>query len=233
MTDNCIFCSGTYDNKVDHCTECGLSKHPRTLVDWEVKKLLEIEVIKIQPLLDPVEQLSPFGLDLTLDTRFKKLIKSNETFIDPIKKYRTKTYYEDVELSLANNEHFVLHPGEFTLAQSFEFISLPAFIGAGLDGKSSLGRFSLTVHTTAGSIDPGFKGHITLELFNNGGLPLKLHPLQPVARLIFHLTSKAENAYRGSYVGQTEVRPSQAWKSKFSQILQKREDEKGKTQFLP
>jgi dCTP deaminase len=77
------------------------------------------------------------------------------------------------------------------------------------------------VHTTAGSVDPGFKGHITLELFNNGGLPLVLHPMQPVARLIFHLLSESKSPYKGDYMGQTEVRPSMAYKSHFSRIISK------------
>jgi dCTP deaminase len=204
--------------------ECNLSNQPRILSDWEIQKLIEMGIIRIFPILNLQEQLNPIGLDITLDTRFKKLIKSNNYSIDPIKEYTIPSYYEDVELMLSRNEKFILHPGEFTLAQSFEFITLPNFISAGLDGKSSLGRFSLTVHTTAGSIDPGFKGHITLELFNNGGLPLVLHPLQPVARLIFHLISEVRTGYSGDYVGQTEVRPSKAFTSNFSKILRERTD---------
>lgn len=225
----CIFCNGEYDKKLEKCTndECGLSNQPRLLVDKEILKLLKMNVIKISPMLMPERQVSPFGIDLTLDTRFKKIIKSNEKYIDPIEPYSSSKYYEDVELSLALNETFVLHPGDFTLGQSFEFISLPNFIAAGLDGKSSLGRLSLTVHTTAASIDQGFKGHITFELFNGGGLPIVLHPLMPVARVIFHLTSRAERTYSGDYMAQTEVRPSMYYKSKFSKILLERQP------FLP
>jgi dCTP deaminase len=220
----CLFCRGSYDNINNVCLKCGLSNVPRTLVDKEIKKLIDMEVIGIYPLLNLERQMNPIGLDLTIDTRYKKLKKSHNRFIDPIKKYKVRDYYDSVELSLANDEQYVLHPGEFTLAQTFEFITLPDYIGAGLDGKSSLGRVSLMVHTTAGSIDPGFKGHITLELFNVGGLPLIIHPLQPVARLIFYLTNRAENPYHGDYSEQTEVRPSMAYKSYFSSILRRREE---------
>jgi dCTP deaminase len=221
----CVFCDGDYNKDDEECTSCKLSNQPRLLTDWEIRKIIEMGVVKIIPVLDMNEQLSSFGFDLTLDTKFKKIIKSNKTSIDPIKNYNKDEYYESVELLLSNvDEHFILHPGEFTLGQSFEYIALPDFISAGLDGKSSLGRLSLTIHTTAGSIDPGFTGHVTFELFNSGGLPIVLRPLQPVARLVLHLTKKAENAYSGQYTGQTEVRPSEYYKANFSPIFRKQKE---------
>jgi dCTP deaminase len=195
------------------------------LVDKEIRKLIEMKVIRVLPVLDLEEQLNPIGLDVTLDTKFKKILKSDNTSIDPIVPFVDARYYEYVELLLSkNSEAFVLHPGEFTLGQSFEYVYLPPFIGAGLDGKSSLGRLSLTVHTTAASIDPGFGGHITLELYNNGGLPIVLHPLEPVARLVFHLTSTCEKPYSGHYAGQTEVRSTKSYDTSFSSILYNRKE---------
>jgi len=217
---DCIFCKKKYDKELEKCSECRLSNQPRLLVDWEIRKLIEMNIIKIIPILDLEKQLSPFGLDLTLDTRFKKIIKSNKPDIDPISKYTKDQYYEGVELLLSNfDENFILHPGEFTLGQSFEYLSLPNFISAGLDGKSSLGRLGLTVHTTAASIDPGFAGHITFELFNAGGLPIVLHPLMSIARLVLHLTKEVEKPYKGDYAGQTDVRPSEYFKSYFAKII--------------
>lgn len=202
-----------------------MSNRPRMLVDWEIKKLIRMNVIKILPILNLDEQINPIGLDLTLDTRFKKIVKSDNTSIDPTEPFVDPKYYTYWELLLARKEDkCVLHPGDFTLGQSFEFISLPKFIGAGLDGKSSLGRLSLTVHTTAASIDPGFSGHITFELYNNGGLPIVLHPLQPVARLVFHVTSESENPYSGHYAGQTEVRSARGYATNFSMILHNRRE---------
>jgi dCTP deaminase len=216
----CLFCGGKYNPQKDQCTKCGLSNRPRMLVDKEIKALLKKGIMKILPILNMDEQLNPIGFDITLDTRFRKILKSNNTSIDPIEPYVESEYYQYSELLLSDRDDvFVLHPGEFTLGQSFEFLALPNYIGAGLDGKSSLGRLSLTVHTTAASIDPGFKGHITFELFNNGGLPIILRPLQPVARLIFHMTAECENPYSGPYSGQTEVRSSKGHETFFSRVL--------------
>lgn len=195
------------------------------LVDKEIRTLVQMNVIKILPILNLEEQLNPIGLDITLDTRFRSIIKSDNTAIDPVEPCPESKLYEYRELFLSNKaDTFILHPGEFTLGQSFEFVSLPNFIGAGLDGKSSLGRLSLTVHTTAASIDPGFAGHITFELFNNGGLPIFLHPLQPVARLVFHMTQECEVPYSGQYYGQTEVRSARGYQTGFSTILRERPD---------
>jgi dCTP deaminase len=221
LLSECVLCKGEYDKTNEICNKCGLSNIPRTFVDWEIEKLVKMHIIKILPTLDLEHQLGPTGLDLTLDTKFKIIKKNENIYVDPIEKYIPERRYEDIELLLSNNDFFVLHPGEFTLGQSFEFISLPDNISAGLDGKSSLGRLSLTVHTTAASVDPGFTGHITFELFNAGGLPMKIHPLQPVARLVFHLTNKVRTRYSGDYSFQTEVRPSQYHTSYFSKILKK------------
>jgi len=220
----CIFCKeGTVLQETQLCKDCGLSQIPRTLVDKEIKKLLEMDVIKIRPILKMEKQLSPFGFDLTLDTKFKRVIKSDNISIDPIKIPETDDqYYESIELLFGNKDDcYVLHPGEFALGQSFEFISIPKFIGGGLDGKSSLGRLGVTVHTTAASVDPGFSGHLTFELFNAGSLPVIMRPLQSVARLVFHLTSESENPYRGEYSTQTEVRASRYYKSFFAERLRK------------
>lgn len=220
----CIFCEGDIDKETQMCTKCKLSNIPRVLVDFEIRQLVTEKIIKIVPILDIKEQISPFGIDLTLDTKFKKVIKSNNIFIDPIDDSKNEAqYYRKIELLLGNKEdHYVLHPGEFALGQSFEYVSLPDFIVGGLDGKSSLGRLGITVHTTAASIDQGFNGHITFELFNAGSLPIILRPLQPVARLVFHLTSKAEKPYQGKYAGQTDVRSTKYHESSFSTILRRK-----------
>ena len=136
-------------------------------------------------------------------------------------------YYESTELLFGNkDDYYVLHPGEFALGQSFEFISVPKFIGGGLDGKSSLGRLGITVHTTAASVDPGFSGHLTFELYNAGSLPVILRPLQSMARLVFHVTEKAK-PYSGEYALQTEVRASKYYNSFFAKKLKNlRKDKK-------
>ena len=94
------------------------------------------------------------------------------------------------------DEAFVLHPGEFVLGSTFEVVTLPDDIAARLEGKSSLGRLGLLTHSTAGFIDPGFSGHVTLELSNVATLPIKLWPGMKIGQLcFFQLSSPAEKPY--------------------------------------
>jgi dCTP deaminase len=93
-------------------------------------------------------------------------------------------------------EPFILHPGEFVLASTYELVSLPDDVAARLEGKSSLGRLGLLTHSTAGFIDPGFSGHVTLELSNVATLPIKLWPGMKIGQLcLFRLSSPAEHPY--------------------------------------
>ena len=105
---------------------------------------------------------------------------------------------EDHELlAIAEDgEAFILHPGEFVLASTYEVITLPDDIAGRLEGKSSLGRLGLLTHSTAGFIDPGFSGHITLELSNVANLPVKLYPGMKIGQLcLIKLSSPAEHPY--------------------------------------
>src|SRR6201993_526480 len=100
------------------------------------------------------------------------------------------------------DEPFVLHPGEFVLASTYEVITLPDDLAGRLEGKSSLGRLGLLTHSTAGWIDPGFSGHVTLELSNVATLPIKLWPGMKIGQLcILRLTSPAEHPYGSARVG--------------------------------
>ena len=111
----------------------------------------------------------------------------------------------------------MLHPGEFVLAATYERVSLPDDVAARLEGKSSLGRLGLLTHSTAGFIDPGFDGHITLELSNVAGLPIKLWPGMKIGQLcFFQLSSPAEtpygsDKYQSRYQGQRGPTPSRSW----------------------
>ena len=111
-------------------------------------------------------------------------------------------------METAPNEPFILHPGEFALGSTYEVVTLPDDIAARVEGKSSLGRLGLLTHATAGFIDPGFSGHVTLELSNVATLPIKLWPGMKIGQLcFFQLSSPAEHPYgagaRGSrYQGQ-------------------------------
>jgi dCTP deaminase len=99
-------------------------------------------------------------------------------------------------------EPFILHPGEFVLGSTYEIVTLPDDIAARLEGKSSLGRLGLLTHSTAGFIDPGFSGHVTLELANVANLPIKLWPGMKIGQLcFFRLSSAAEHPYGSSKYG--------------------------------
>ena len=119
-------------------------------------------------------------------------------------------------MEVTSDETFVLHPGEFVLGSTYEVVSLPDDIAARLEGKSSLGRLGLLTHSTAGFIDPGFSGHVTLELANVATLPIKLYPGMKIGQLcFFRLSSPADNPYGSAkygsrYQGQRGPTPSRS-----------------------
>ncbi len=144
--------------------------------------------------LDPLDMglLQPSSMDVRLDRFFRLFDNHKYPFIDPAENQDDLTRFIEVE----PNEPFILHPGEFVLGSTFEFVSLPDDIAARLEGKSSLGRLGLLTHSTAGFIDPGFNGHVTLELSNVATLPIKLWPGMKIGQLCyFQLSSPAENPY--------------------------------------
>ncbi|TXJ07274.1 MAG: dCTP deaminase [Aeromicrobium sp.] len=150
--------------------------------------------------LDPFEpsMIQPSSIDVRLDRLFRVFDNHKYPHIDPAVDQSDLTREVDVDPS----EAFVLHPGEFVLGSTYEFVTLPDDIAARLEGKSSLGRLGLMTHSTAGFIDPGFGGHITLELANVATLPIKLYPGMKIGQLcFFKLTSPAENPYGSEKYG--------------------------------
>ena len=158
---------------------------------------LEIDAGRIG--LDPWEpaMVQPSSVDVRLDRSFRLFDNHKYPFIDPAEDQPELTRL----ISVDPGEPFILHPGEFALGSTFEKISLPDDIAARLEGKSSLGRLGLLTHSTAGFIDPGFTGHVTLELSNVATLPIKLWPGMKIGQVCyFRLTSPAENPYgSGTY----------------------------------
>ncbi|THV41836.1 dCTP deaminase [Glycomyces buryatensis] len=165
--------------------------------------------------LDPFEPelVQPSSVDVRLDRRFRVFNNQKYTHIDPSLQQDELTSPVDV----AGDEPFVLHPGEFVLASTLEVVSLPDDLAARLEGKSSLGRLGLLTHSTAGFIDPGFSGHVTLELSNVANLPITLWPGMKIGQLcVFRLTSPAEHPYGSEvnasrYQGQRGPTPSKSW----------------------
>jgi dCTP deaminase len=180
------------------------------LSDQHLSKELESGRLGIEP-YDPA-MLQPSSIDVRLDRYFRVFDNSRYTHIDPQRQQdELTTLVEPVD-----DEPFVLHPGEFVLGSTFEKVSLPDDLAGRLEGKSSLGRLGLLTHSTAGFIDPGFSGHITLELSNVANLPITLWPGMKIGQLcLFQLTSAAENPYGSAkagsrYQGQRGPTPSRA-----------------------
>lgn len=165
--------------------------------------------------IDPFDEVlvQPSSIDVRLDRRFRVFNNQKYTHIDPSRQQDELTSPVEV----ADDEPFVLHPSEFVLASTLEVISLPDDLAARLEGKSSLGRLGLLTHSTAGFIDPGFLGHVTLELSNVANLPITLWPGMKIGQLcLFRLSSPAERPYgsgaSGSrYQGQRGPTPSRSW----------------------
>ena len=156
--------------------------------------------------LDPFDpaMVQPSSVDVRLDRYFRLFDNHKYPFIDPSEDQPELTHLIEVD----PKEPFILHPGEFVLGSTYEQVTLPDNIAARLEGKSSLGRLGLLTHSTAGFIDPGFSGHVTLELSNVATLPIKLWPGMKIGQLcFFQLSSPAINpygtgAYANRYQGQ-------------------------------
>lgn len=166
------------------------------LSDRDLRAEIESGRIKIDP-WDP-EMLQPSSIDVRLDRYFRVFENHRYPHIDPAVEQPDLTRLVEP----VGDEPFILHPGEFVLASTYEVISLPDDVAARLEGKSSLGRLGLLVHSTAGFIDPGFEGHVTLELSNVATLPIKLWPGMKIGQLcFFRLSSPAEHPYGAEVYG--------------------------------
>ena len=182
------------------------------LSDRDLTKELEAGRLVLDP-YDPA-LLQPSSIDVRLDRYFRVFDNSKYTHIDPSQQQDELTSLVDKK---NDDEPFVLHPGEFVLGSTFEMVSLPDDLAGRLEGKSSLGRLGLLTHSTAGFIDPGFTGHITLELSNVANLPITLWPGMKIGQLcLFRLSSPAEHPYGSAeagsrYQGQRGPTPSRAY----------------------
>ena len=160
--------------------------------------LAEIDADRVQ--LDPLDRdmIQPSSIDVRLDRFFRVFDNHKYPHIDPAADQTDLTRAVEV----ASDETFVLHPGEFVLGSTYELVTLPDDVAARLEGKSSLGRLGLLTHSTAGFIDPGFSGHVTLELANVATLPIVLYPGMKIGQLcFFRLTSPADNPYGSEKYG--------------------------------
>ncbi|WP_043625379.1 dCTP deaminase [Nonomuraea candida] len=177
--------------------------------------LAEIEAGRLA--LDPFDRdmIQPSSIDVRLDRFFRVFENHRYPHIDPAEEQPDLTRM--VEPS--GDDPFILHPGEFVLASTYEVVTLPDDLASRLEGKSSLGRLGLLTHSTAGFIDPGFSGHVTLELSNVATLPIKLWPGMKIGQLcVFRLSSPAEHPYGSAkygsrYQGQRGPTPSRSYRN--------------------
>jgi dCTP deaminase len=166
------------------------------LSDRDLCKELESGRLGVSP-YDPA-MLQPSSIDVRLDRYFRVFDNTKYTHIDPALQQDELTSLVEQE----GDDPFVLHPGEFVLGSTFEQVTLPDDLAGRLEGKSSLGRLGLLTHSTAGFIDPGFSGHITLELSNVANLPITLWPGMKIGQLcLFQLSSAAEHPYGSARAG--------------------------------
>ncbi|QKT08620.1 dCTP deaminase [Gordonia sp. X0973] len=181
------------------------------LSDRDIRAQLESGRLGIDPFEPGLVQ--PSSVDVRLDGLFRVFNNTRYTHIDPAQRQDELTTLVEP----AKDEPFVLHPGEFVLGSTLEVCTLPDDLAGRLEGKSSLGRLGLLTHSTAGFIDPGFSGHITLELSNVANLPITLWPGMKIGQLcLIKLSSPAEHPYGSSsvgskYQGQRGPTPSKAY----------------------
>ena len=160
------------------------------LSDKTIKEYLEEGKIVIDSLKDE-QQIQPSSVDMRLGDEFKVFKVIRKPYIDPKDE-------EDIAESstVPEGEAFIIHPNEFALATTQEYVKVPDDLVARVEGRSSMGRLGVTMHVTAGYVDPGFEGRITLEISNIGAMPVALYPGQRVCQLVFEtMTTPAELPY--------------------------------------
>ena len=181
------------------------------LSDRDIRSEIASGRVKVEPFEEKMVQ--PSSVDVRLDRFFRVFENHKYESIDPSIEQAELTR----EIAVGADDFFILHPGEFVLASTYEVITLPDDIAGRLEGKSSLGRLGLLTHSTAGFIDPGFSGHITLELSNVANLPVKLFPGMKIGQLcLIKLSSPAEHPYGSAlygsrYQGQRGPTASKSW----------------------
>ena len=183
------------------------------LSDKDIRAEIDAGRVRIDPYDETMVQ--PSSIDVRLDRFFRVFENHKYPHIDPAADQPDLTRQVEPE----GDEPFILHPGEFVLGSTYEVVSLPDDVAARVEGKSSLGRLGLVTHSTAGFIDPGFSGHVTLELSNLATLPIKLYPGMKIGQFcFFRLSSPSEHPYGSAkygsrYQGQRGPTPSRSFQN--------------------
>lgn len=168
------------------------------LSDKEILKHLLTKELIISPIANGTSQIGSSSIDVRLGSNFKYLKVVNQTHFDIHDLTNLKTQIEEYseEIILKPSEPFILHPKDFVLGSTLEYLKLPPFLTARLEGRSTWGRVGLQVHSTAGLIDPGFEGSLTFELHNLGKLPLPLFPGTRIGQLVFYDIKNVVSLYK-------------------------------------
>jgi dCTP deaminase len=170
------------------------------LSDTDIRRRLTDGDLVVDPLADPELQIQPASIDLRLGREFLEFKRTNIPCIHPNSEQEVDEYVE--ETHVGEGEEFILHPGDFVLGTTKERVEIPEDLLGTVQGRSSLGRLAVVIHATAGIVDPGYRGQITLELSNLGTAPVALQPDMRISQVIFtELKSPASEPYgsdRGS-----------------------------------
>ncbi|MFN2490748.1 MAG: dCTP deaminase [Actinomycetota bacterium] len=166
------------------------------LSDRDIRAAVSAGLIGIEPF--DAADVQPSSVDLRVDRFFRTFHNARHPYIDVKKPMEDLTELVEV----GEEEAFILHPGEFVLGSTREYVRLPNDLVARLEGKSSLGRLGLLIHSTAGYVDPGFEGHLTLELSNVANLPITIYPNMRIGQIsFFRLSSPADHPYGSGRLG--------------------------------
>lgn len=178
------------------------------LRDESIREAIEAGRLVVDP-FDP-SMIQPSSIDVRVDRRFRVFHNARYPYIDVRKEMEGLTELVEIE----GDEPFILHPGEFVLGQTLEHVTVPNDLVARLEGKSSLGRLGLLIHSTAGFVDAGFSGNLTLELSNVANLPITIYHGMPIGQISFmQMDGPVDSPYgsskaRSKYQGQQEPTPS-------------------------
>jgi dCTP deaminase len=186
------------------------------LSDRDIRHAIESGRVRVDP-YDPTA-IQPSSVDLHLDREFRVFRNNRYPYIDVRQPQPDLTEL----VSIGDDEAFILHPGEFVLGQTLEWTELPDDLVARLEGKSSLGRLGLLIHSTAGYVDPGWRGNLTLELSNVANLPIALYYGMKIGQIsFFRMTSPVERPYGSKELGSKYQGQSQPTASAFYRDFEK------------
>lgn len=193
------------------------------LSDSTIERFLDDKTLTIVPRPKP-DFIKGASVDLRLNNVFLLPIRVKAPFIDPLFPISTESYLQTIAVPFGDK--FIVHPGEFILASTYEYLEIPTTLLGRIEGRSSMARLGVVVHATAGKIDPGFRGRLIFELSNIGSVPIALYPLMRIACVEFYtILGKVSRPYAGKYLAQPSTEGTKIFEdedlSKIAELKQK------------